>query len=313
MNERIFKKNTYLYSCGLDNEKSIQAIRNIYFNYTHKVVDTNSSYMTRFISHEDNINRLKKELDEESIQYQSNLKIDDAKYEIRILHSNILIAIQSSSTNPKLESIQHQSSIARDNEMLCHHLYDWNNYTHFVKSLQSRYEIKDYVIEQIKSDESDRFTKKFNPNNINSRYTISIGARRTDTPKRDLIMMMSFRLSDDSSYEWLITQMSTKPHYVIEDGYRQIFETFVNMYDPRSIRSILDKSKSSGIMMKYLQFQLINELPSQTIWSQYKSAISTQNIKTVLDIADDEISQMMSGTSYLPVPDCGYAIYEWRR
>ena len=197
--------------------------------------------------------------------------------------------------------------------MLCYHLYDWNNYTQFVRSLQSRYEIKDYVIEQIKANESERFTKRFNPNNINSRYTISIGARRIDTPKKDIIMMMSFRLSDDSSYEWLVTQMATKPHYFIEDGYRQIFETFVNMYDPQSIRSMLDKSKSSGSMMRYLKFNLIDEIPSQTIWSQYKSAISTQNIRTVLGIADDDISQMMLGTCYLPVPDCGYAIYEWRR
>ena len=315
MSDVLFKKNTYLYSCGLNSEKCVQVIKNIYFNYTHKVRNTNSSYETRYILHNDNIKRLKRELDAENIKYQSNFKIDDTVYEIRLLHSNILLAIQSSSQKPTFESIQNQSETAKQHEMICYHLYDWNNYSQFVRSLQSRYEIQEpnYKIEQIPEEESQIFTKRFNSTNINSKYTISIGVKRTDTPKNDVIMMMSFGLSEDSSYEWMITQMATKPHYIIQDGYRQIFESFVNMYDPRSIRGILDRSKSSGSMMRCLGFQKIDEIPSQIVWSQYISAISTQYIKSVLNIADQEIIDMMKSTCYIPVPDCGYDIYEWRR
>lgn len=315
MNKIQFKKNTYVYSCGLDSEKCIHVIKNLYFNYTHNVRNTNSSYSPRLISHSDNIKRLKKELDAENIRYQSNFKIDDVIYEIRLLHSNILLAIQSSSQKPTFESIQNQSETAEHNEMLCYHLYDWNNYSQFVKSLQSRYEIKEpnYVIEQIRQEDSEIFTKRFNSNNVNSKYTISIGAKRIDTPKNDIIMMMSFKLSDDSSYEWLITQMVTKPHYYVLNGYRSILSKFVDTFDPVSIRAIFDRSKSSGSMLKCLDFQKISEMPSQIIWSQYKSAISTSLIKSVIDIADDKIYDMMINSKYLPVPDCGYDIYEWRR
>lgn len=315
MTDIEYKKNTYLYTCGLDGPRSVEVIKNIYYNYTHNVQNTNSSYLTRYITHSDNVNRLKKELDQENIQYQSNFHIDDVEYDIRLLHSNIVVAIQSSSTRPTVEKIQIQSETARKNEMICYHLYDWNNYAQFVKSLQSRYEIKEdsYAVQQLSSKEGEIFTKKFNQTNVLSRYTINIGIKRTDTLKRDIIMMMSFGLSENSTYEWLITQMTTKPHYMINNGYIHIFDTFVKMYDPRSIRGILDRSKSSGSMIRCLGFEKIDQIPSQIVWSQYKSAISTRLIKSIVNIADNDLCDMMIDAKYLPVPDCGYDVYEWRR
>lgn len=235
-------------------------------------------------------------------------------YDIRINGTNILIEIDPSYTHSlvknhwggciDMEYHIRKTELAQQHGYQCYHVFDWDNPKVFIKSLIKRYQIpqKDCILKELDFEETQTFIQKFSLYKYNSSKIINIGFVRNDK----IVELMSFSLVNDIAY---IIGICSKFHYTVEQGYAAILERFLNEYAIKEVRGKVDRAKSNGDILKSLNFGLLEVQKPEIIWSRNKSAISNRYILDTTTLSDDVIWSMMIENKYLPVPSCGYEIY----
>ena len=305
MKSKIYKKNSYIQSMGLNVPKSSeQVIKNIYYNYTHKVIDTNSSYSTRELTADFNKRRFIKELNKENILYQSDVYVNDLVFDFRILNSMFCIKLVNS--NDPIDVITYNNVAAMHN-IQCYFVYDFDNYAKFVKALMGKYYIEsdDVTCGNVDNSEAKRFYDKFSLYDIDLDYSISIGLKRNGS----LVSCMTFHMVNIEDNTWKLSNFCSKAHYVVRNGSAVMMDYFIQNYDPKSIVSITDLTKSSGDMMQNLGFKFISHIDSDVIYTRYKCGISHNYIKYILpEVSDRDICDMMLNHEYKMVRNLGYNI-----
>ena len=303
--DTLYKKNSFIQSIGLNNPYySEKIINNLYYNYTHKVTNTNSSYIVRPLTVENNKARFMKYLMNEHIPFQSDIYVDDCCFDFFILNSEFIIQLVNSH---KPIDVSHYNSVATKHNLQCYFIFDFDRYETFVKSLISRYTIpiSDVVITQIDYDTATKFYNRYSLYYTDLKYAINIGLVKNNK----VVSCISFKIVDAAINNWQIVSICSKFHYDVVSGYSKILEYFRSHFDPSMIVATVDLSKSNGLMFSSLGFKLDKHIKEERIYTQYKSGLSESLIKFILNIAENEISDMMQSLNYNVVTNCGYDAY----
>lgn len=303
---RDMKKNTFIQSMGLnDPAHAVTTIKNIYYNYTHNVVDTNSAYTIRPLTSSFNKCRFAKLLNHENIPFQSDVYVEGLCFDFLLIYTEFLVKIVTSIDNI---DIKKYNDVAAKNNLQCYFLYDFDKYDCFAKSLVNRYTVssEEIDIKQVSNSDAIKFYNKFSLYHADLAYCINIAAIRNNS----IISCMSFRLVDLSSNTWSIANMCNKYHYSILDGNKLLLQNFIQSYSPDNISAMSDLSKSNGMSLYHLGLRIVSELPAEKIYTKYKCGISYSLIKDVLNISDTDIEDMMAKENYIPVNNLGYQIFE---
>lgn len=300
------KKNTFIQSMGLnDPAHAVTAIKNIYYNYTHNVVDTNSAYTIRPLTSSFNKCRFAKLLNHENISFQSDVYVEGLCFDFLLIYTEFLVKIVTSIDNI---DIKKYNNVAAKNNLQCYFLYDFDKYDCFAKSLVNRYTIssEEIDIKQVSNSDAIKFYNKFSLYHADLSYCINIAAIRNNS----ILACMSFRLADLSSNSWVIANICNKYHYSIINGNKLLLQSFIQSYSPDSISAMSDLSKSNGMSLYHLGLKLKHEIPSENIYTKYKCGISHSLIKDVLHVPDNIIEDMMIKDNYNVVHNLGYQIFE---
>lgn len=307
---KLYNKNTYIHSSGLDVEGTDKIIQNILDNNIEISVNRNPSYQEKPLDREKSIKKLCKYLDREKISYTINFKLKDSIYDLKINYSRFLIHL-CYERNIESDYNINLSKLASKNGYFCYHIFPWDNLEKFVMCLNYKWkiDIKDTIINQVGYIEVQKFFDKYSTASTNIKYNTNYGIFR----ENGLISCASFKLIDEKENKWMLINLINKFHYVIENGNKTLLQSFIDFYKPSSIIAFSDNSKSNGDLLRTLRFKKILSNDPNLIYCRYKTGISNEYIKSILDIDNNTtIQQMMYGSNYYSLYDCGYDVYELR-
>lgn len=140
--------------------------------------------------------------------------------------------------------------------------------------------------------------------------------------ENDLLQVMTFgrpRYRNNVKFELL--RLCSVPGITVVGGASKLFQAFVKDYNPSSILSYCDPCKFSGKVYENLGMTLVECTPPNKIWSKPDSKdYITDNLlrqrgfdqlfKTNFGKGTNN-EELMLQHGWLPVYDCGQAVYEW--
>lgn len=294
------KRNENIRTCGLDDPFECEkVVQNIYYNYTHEVLDCNKKYIIRGYDKQSQLKIMSQTLLNEKISFQSDIEIDGIKFDFWLIHTPVLIQLYSS----KVDS-QYYCDIARKNNFLCYVVFPFDNIKKFVKSLQYKWMLNSNELQTkiITAEEAQQFYRKYSLYQLNTKHSINIGMLR----RNDIILCGSFAIQSLEPGLWTTTGLCNKFHYSVDSGYEKILNFFISRYDPKIIQSFIDTSKSNGSAMRYLGFSQVEYINPIKIFTKNKAGLSLGYIQSITHQKEDEIIQMMKLSSYNMINSCEF-------
>jgi len=231
-------------------------------------------------------------LNQINIQTGSELLLDDKKFDIPILGTNILLEIDPSYThniignhwNKKgLEETYHlnKTAIAASHGYHCLHVFDWDNIDEITSRLCITQKIAARKCKVI-------FHNEPTPT-VNLIYEDKV------------ILSVQAQLSNIAAYEYELTMMF-KPNIQVVGGVSRAIKHIMQHLHTNKIFIKCDLSKFSGECYEKAGMKAVAIIPPQEHWS--KSMYEMQ--------IDDKINaEKLIQDHWLPVYDCGYVIYSY--
>lgn len=117
---------------------------------------------------------------------------------------------------------------------------------------------------------------------------------------------------------WTLCTILHDYTFNISDSISCLFEYFCNQLDPSTVTTTIDLSKPNRNIIASLNFKLSKLIAPQKLWSKSNYMVSDDAVKQSLDVIntymiEDSSDEWLLANNWLPVYNCGYAIYEWRR
>ena len=224
--------------------------------------------------------------------------------------------------NPNgLDSKYHKnkSEAAKKHGYRCIHVFDWDDESKIINLLQPKTSTgaRKCEIGLVFEDDCDAFLDKFHLQNTCKGQVVRLGLFYQD----QLVQVMTFgKPRYNKNYEWELLRLCSDSKYLISGGAERLFKYFVNTFTPQSIISYCDLSKFTGsVYYKLGMIHLRNTAPTK-VWSKWDSKITDSLLR---QRGYDQLfgTDYGKGTSnealmlehgWLPVYDCGQAVYEWK-
>ena len=137
----------------------------------------------------------------------------------------------------------------------------------------------------------------------------------------ELYQVMTFgRSRYDKKFEVELLRLCTRPGYTVVGGASKLFQFAVKTYEIESVISYCDLSKFSGNVYEQIGMHLLRVTPPQEVWSRGEDKITANLLR---QRGYDQLfgTNHGKGTSnellmledgWLPVYDCGQAVFEYR-
>ena len=269
-------------------------------------------------------------LSENSILYSLEYHIEDYSYDIRLNDSNILLEIDPTYTHNAfgnhwnkdgLDKNYHRdkSRIAQQHGYRCTHIFDWDNVDKIVSMLKPKETLyaRKCEIREVDKQICDDFLDKYHLQNTCNGQKVRIGLFY----KNELVELMTFgRPRYNKHYQWELLRLCTKSEYKVVGGATRLFKHFVEQYNPESVISYCDLAKFTGSVYDTIGMKLLRITAPAKVWS-YKNHKITDSLLRQRGYdqlfnenygkgTDNETLMIEHG--WLPVYDCGQAVYEWR-
>lgn len=166
-------------------------------------------------------------------------------------------------------------------------------------------------------DYAKEFLNQYSIYPINNEKKLHLGLIYQD----ELIQIMSFRkYENDDKYDYELVHLCTKPGYQIIGGASKLFHFATHQYEMNNIIAFCDLSKFQGDVFEKIGMKKIDTLPPIKYWSVDDIAIPHSAIdkKFIFDIfgiklkSKSNIEELMLKHGWLPIYDCGQAVYEYK-
>ena len=270
-------------------------------------------------------------LDKAGIEYNMEFSIGRKSYDLRILNTNILVEIDPTYTHNCIgnhwdshgtppDYHKDKTRVAQKNGYRCIHVFDWDDVekiVHMVKPCTSVYARKCniYVLSRAATDAF------LNQNHIQGSckgQVLSVGL----VHEGELLQVMTFGKSRYSKrYITEMLRLCTKPGYRVIGGASKLFRWVVDTYELYDIVSYCDLAKFTGNVYTQMGMKLDHISPPQEIWSKGKHKITANLLR---QRGFDQLfhtnygkgtnnEQLMLDHGWLPVYDCGQAVYVYGR
>ena len=267
-------------------------------------------------------------LEQASINYEFELRIENRSYDIFIPDQDVLIEIDPTYTHNSfgnhwdengLDKYYHRdkSELAEKHGYRCIHVFDWDDIDKIVESLQPKTTLyaRKCKIFKIKNEVCDEFLKKYHFQGTCRGQLLCLGLVYCD----ELVEVMTFgkpRYSKKHDVELL--RLCTKPKYRVVGGASKLFKFATDYYGLHNIISYCDRSKFSGQVYEQLGMSLIRKTPPQEVWCDGKNKITANLLR---QRGFDQLfhtnygkgtnnNQLMLEHGWLPIYDCGQLVYE---
>lgn len=251
-------------------------------------------------------------LDNLNISYSMEYPIGSKSFDFLLDKYNILLEIDPSYTHnlvgnhwgSKIDINYHRtkSDLAAQHGYRCIHIFDWDNANQIIKSIVpgKRATISSICVSE-PSEEIVKFLttykKSVQPNSI---YAV---LKQGST----IVQVFTINCQGDA---YAIADVTTAFRRYPDISIQSVLENILATLNISAIRYSVDLSKFSGEGLVESGLEFIEETAPQLIWSKGTHAISNSFILTQKNISE-EAFLMMVDSGYLPVPDCGYRVYEY--
>lgn len=264
------------------------------------------------------------------MQYSFEFKLEESSYDLHIIHTNILIEINPTYTHnaignhwnkeglPKKYHIE-KSKLAEKHGYRCIHIFDWEDMNKIVNMLnvtETLYARKCYFRE-IDVKTACEFEDKYHIQGKCNGQKICYGLYY----KGELIEVMTFgKPRYNRKYDWELLRLCTKSGVRVVGGASKLFKHFIDSHPGESIISYCDLSKFNGDVYEKIGMTLHHTTEPAKIWSRGVERV-TNNL--LLQRGYDQLfnasygkgtsnEELMLNDGWLPIYDCGQAVYEWR-
>lgn len=249
-------------------------------------------------------------------------------YDLHILDTNILIEIDPTYThnivgnhwNVTVDKGYHleKTNIAKENGFRCIHIFDWDNWDKVIQLLTKKEVIyaRNCKIVEIDKKECDEFLCKYHIQNTCKGQNIRVGLMY----KGELVEVMTFGNSRyNRNYQYELLRLCSNSRYKITGGASKLFKYAVSHYHLNNIISYCDLSKFDGSVYSKLGMHFVKNTPPQEIWSLEKNKITANLLR---QRGYDQLfntdygkgtpnEELMIDHGWLPVYDCGQAVYSY--
>lgn len=202
----------------------------------------------------------------------------------------------------------------------CLFVWDWDDEQKIIDRLipTKRVYARSCDIKEVPASECNLFLDQFHIQNSCRGQLYRYGLYHED----DLLQVMTFgkpRYRNNVQFELL--RLCSVPGITVVGGASKLFQAFVRDHDPSSILSYCDPCKFSGKVYENLGMVLVESTPPNKIWSKpdtrehitdnlLRQRGYDQLFKTNFGKGTNN-EELMLQHGWLPVYDCGQAVYHW--
>ena len=268
-------------------------------------------------------------LTENNIEHELEFYLDGKWFDFVLPQNRMLIEIDPTYTHnfhynhwgtpyPKDYQLT-KTKIAETNNYMCIHIFDWDELDKIIDLITPKTCIgaRKCELQEVSEAQSAEFLRINHLQNSCKGQEICLGLYYDDT----LVEIMTFgKPRYNTNYTWELLRLCTCRNYKIIGGASKLFKYAVKNYSLDNIISYCDRSKFQGQVYKNIGMTFSKFTEPNTIWSDGKKHI-TQNLLNSRGYdqlfnanygkgASNE--QLMLEHGWLPIGDCGQAVYEYR-
>lgn len=211
-----------------------------------------------------------------------------------------------------------RTRIANEAGYHCIHIFDWESWDKVIDMLKQQETIyaRKCILQEIDEKSASQFINMYH-----------IQGRVNGTKKAyalfytgEMVEVMTFGKSRyNKKFEWELLRLCTKTGLRVSGGASRLFNQFIKDCNPSSIISYCDLSKFSGSVYEKLGFVLDHKSSPAKVWSKGSDYV-TDNLLRQRGYDQLFNTNYGKGTSnedlmiqhgWLPVYDCGQAVYSW--
>lgn len=266
-------------------------------------------------------------LHENNIVAEFEFRIDKYSYDLKV--NQTLIEIDPTYThntfynhwNDVIDSKYHikKSKCAVKHGFRCIHVFDWDSWTdilHLLQPFKHRVYARQCIIKRISKQQANAFTNEYHIQGQCNGQNICYGLYYDD----ELVEVMTFGTPRyNRHYDCELLRLCTRFDYSVVGGASKLFKQFKQEYSTASVISYCDLAKFTGHVYEMIGMKLAYVTEPNKIWSKADKYV-TQNLLNQRGY--DQLfntnyghgtsnEQLMLDNGWLPVYDCGQAVYIW--
>ena len=253
--------------------------------------------------------------------------IDNYSYDIYVPSLDTVIEVNPTDThntvcnpwsNTGLDKMYHRrkTQLAVDSGYRCINIWDWDNVYKVINMLQPKQTIyaRNCNVRLVDPSIAHAFENMYHLQNSVRGQVVCIGLYLNE----DLVQLMTFgKPRYNKKYQWELLRLCSNSIYAVVGGAEKLWTYFIRNFSPDSIISYCDLSKFTGSVYTRLGMKLDYISDPAEIWSK-GSEIITSNL--LRQRGYDQLfgtsygkgtsnSELMLEHGWLPVYDCGQAVY----
>lgn len=247
-------------------------------------------------------------LSSNKIAFKYEYRIDKFSYDIYLPDFNTLIEIDPTYThdvvgnhwNTHVDASYHlnKTQVARNCGFECIHVWDWDDKYKIVELFTDKLQIdsSNCSADVIDAHQAALFRQRYDLSSVIQPASDYFGLWYGD----ELVCIMSFKRGSDR-FEWELLSICTNSKYMV-NGLSVLWNKFIETYHPLSVIAYCDLSKPLNPAYSEIGMQLDHIVEPRKLWSKKQEVV-----------ADDASlsEQQMLDNKWLPVYDCGQAVYTY--
>lgn len=262
-----------------------------------------------------------------NVDSEFEFHIEDKSYDLHILNTNILIEIDPTYTHnivgnhwgKGVDKYYHKdkSELATKYGYRCIHIFDWDDLLlvlNTIVSSKTTIYARNCTISAVTKSDCDAFLNMHHLQGTVTKQIKMYGLYYKD----ELVEVMTFGAPRyNKHYEWELLRLCTSADTRVIGGASKLFKHFLEDVKPASIISYCDLAKFSGDVYEKLGMCFKHVSDPSIHWSNYSKQISDNLLRAR---GYDQLfntsygkgtsnEQLMLDHGWLPVYDCGQAVY----
>lgn len=269
-------------------------------------------------------------LEQCDIPYAMEFTLGSKSFDFHVKGTNILIEIDPTYTHNVIgnhwnrngiPSAYHKekSELARANGYRCIHVFDWDDWgkiRYILQPMHTRIYARNCQIFKLNKSVTNDFLNNYHLQGTCTGQLLSLGLVYND----ELLQIMTFGKSRYSTKHQIeLLRLCTKPGYQVIGGTSKLFSFATKDYELYNIVSYCDLSKFTGEVYEKIGMKLIRTTVPQEIWSNRTSKVTANLLRQQgfdhlfnTNYGKDYSNEyLMLQHHWLPVYDCGQAVYEF--
>lgn len=281
------------------------------------------------------ISKLNKEFGEKlsanNINYEFEYYLNRKWYDMRLTDCNTVVEIDPSYTHSSVPSHWSEEGLdpnyhvmktekAKEAGYRCIHIFDWDDWDKMMTVLKQpvhKIGARKCELRLVTNKESNAFLDEHHIQGAVQGVLEGYGLYYQDK----LIQVMTFgRPRYTKKYDFELLRLCTLPDYAVSGGAERLFKHFTMFHLSSTILSYCDLAKFSGEVYSRLGFQLDHVSSPAKVWSRGKQRVTDNLLR---QRGYDQLfgtsygkgtsnEQLMLDNGWLPVYDCGQAVYVCR-